>query len=420
MFSFRLKTLLSVPEKMRRATIIGGTATCLFILLFAFQRSPNDAINYEGPTVMLRHLNQRSDVGFDVKFEGDGHFESSRGTLRNASGRHIVLYTSYRSGSSFTGELFLQNPKIHYSFEPFKLLSLEPNAYARNEFLQAHFAQYSIDAFNCDYSRIYNDSRLLFPNADKLRKTWTRRIFEQTVKRTPEAKDLESIEAQCKQHDIRVLKIIRGNHINTVLPLMLNYNINVVILIRDPRAVVISRTEIEAEKAKKTLRQYIHSDPEVEKSILANTKSECSRLSQLITFLKDAPKMFYFGKLHRVFGIVRYEDIAFNPLYMSQQIYRFLDLTYPDEVRDWVIDSTKSNAKEKGLDYTYSTKRNSRVTAEKWRTKIPYSLALKMQDECTDVLTYLGYQLVSSNSQLNDLQRSLVVEPSEFMHFRIH
>lgn len=37
----------------------------------------------------------------------------------------FVIYTRYRSGSSFVGDLFSNHPDIFYLFEPLKLLSLQ-------------------------------------------------------------------------------------------------------------------------------------------------------------------------------------------------------------------------------------------------------------------------------------------------------
>ena len=48
-----------------------------------------------------------------------------RDVKSNSKKKKFLIYTRYRSGSSFVGELFNHHPDNYYMFEPLKLLSLQ-------------------------------------------------------------------------------------------------------------------------------------------------------------------------------------------------------------------------------------------------------------------------------------------------------
>ena len=335
--------------------------------------------------------------------------------------KFVLIHTSSRTGSSFTGEFFSQNPKAYYLFEPLKLLSLIPNSYIEGEYLQGQVAELLLSLFRCDYSQIFRESYKLNPSDDKLRDQWMKKIFEQTLARNKESTTNKNnltqsfLEQQCRQYDVRVIKTIRCAHFNTLLPLILKHNVYVINLIRDPRAKAISRIEIEAQIASQDLTSYI-SDPDRFNQLVGITRQECVKLQDTVTFVNRVSSSIHVDDITRLSRVVRYEDIAVAPLELYRKIYSFLEVSASPEVEKWIGESTKGD--EGGL---FSTKRDSRAAVERWRGKLPFPLVTRMQDisECARVLKVLGYKLTTSEKELKNFNISFVSETNAFKRFKI-
>ena len=347
-----------------------------------------------------RHIRMRDSVVMPTKHTE--HIEKFNTV--NKYNNKIILFTSYRTGSSFTGELFRQNPSVFYLFEPLKLVSLQ----SRNDALQSNLVEYLEDNFNCKFSKFLRTSKELYPDPadDSLRQVWYTKIFEQPQKRHGPL-SVRDYEERCKEYDIHAIKIIRANKIDTVFPLM-EKGVKVIHLIRDPRGAATSRFEIEALKNKISLDEYWRT---YEKEVLRSVQLECRRYSQIYDLVtgKSSHHPHQKGLLQMSYRLIRYEDIAYNPKYIAGKIYKYLRLSMPTEVKQWLHKATSSDVKGgETLQRAYSTSRNSKSTAEAWRSKLPLALNLKMQMICGDVLQKYGYKLVDSLSRYRDTRLSLV------------
>ena len=338
------------------------------------------------------------------------------------SQRNILLFTSYRSGSSFTGELFNQNPSVHYVFEPLKLMSLDPrNVQARSVHLQKRIHEYVIDAFQCNYTALMRDSHKFFNKSmTNPRNFWIKLMFRQTyekskLKFTKTEADMEKLEAVCRQYDIQVMKIIRCDHIDSIITLMINHDVDVIYLVRDPRAIAWSRYKIEGpKKPKQSDAKTMHASG-VE-FLVKNAKRICDSYLEALDFTQGAIMSKKRSLIQRKFVIVRYEDLAFNPEIMSQKLYKFLDLEYPTEIEDWIKNSTHENITSKA---TFDTKRNSREAAEKWRQQVPVTAVQAMQDVCQEAMEQFSYTLVRDEAHLLDTDQSLVEELNSHLRFTL-
>ena len=327
----------------------------------------------------------------------------------------IVIYTSSRTGSSFTGEFFQQNSAIHYLFEPLKLLSLADANYVERHYMQGQIAQYLLDAFNCDYRKLFRDSYTISPNDNSVRRDWTRRVFAQTAKRHGSRNmSREFLEETCRRYDTQVLKIIRSDHVHSVLPLILDHDVRVLYLLRDPRAKAISRLEIDAQKAKQSLYEFLSAQTQ-ERRLLDVAKTECEHLQDTVSFMSHITSSVHQQKFSRLFRIVRYEDIAAKPVDMAKKIYAFMNLTYTPEVDDWIRKSTTDNRGN-----LFSTSRDSKAAIEKWRTKLSYELIAQMQSSCQSVLHTFGYKSFASRTELLNFNSALVLSPSNTLSYRLH
>ena len=322
---------------------------------------------------------------------------------------NVLLMASYRSGSSFTGELLRQNSKMLYLYEPFKIFMSE-NRTIDNGNLGANIRAYIPSLFNCRYIDFWMAARSLFPEEAKERVYWYNKLFKQLIARH-KASGMKDMELICSGYSMRSMKIIRNHLLSNIFPLLntsseqyLKNNMKVLHLVRDPRGIAVSRHLIDAwQRQKVSFLVYLNSQSNVEK-IVNTAKQICLHYEKNLDFLQSLG-CTYQGLQSRL-AFIRYEDIAYHPLHYAYSIYSFLNISVPAEVLDWVTQSTTQNIS--GYSNPYGTVRNSTSTAEKWRRLLPYYIAERIDNTCGDVLTRLGYSPVSSLEKYHNSTFSLV------------
>ncbi|XP_066478312.1 carbohydrate sulfotransferase 7 [Tiliqua scincoides] len=217
---------------------------------------------------------------------GEGAPRNDSGEARNATAagkRHIYLHATWRTGSSFLGELFNQHPDVFYLYEPMWHLwqALYPGDAAS---LQGALRDMMRSLFRCDFSvlRLYApppasfDPLAPFPaygaggrGAPKNLSTaslfgWRNNKVICSAPLCPGAargrgevglvdgaaceqscppRPLRELEAECRKYPVVVIKDVRLLELGALLPLLRDpgLDLRVVQLFRDPRAVHNSR-----------------------------------------------------------------------------------------------------------------------------------------------------------------------------------
>ncbi|KAM6446351.1 carbohydrate sulfotransferase 7 isoform 1-T2 [Liasis olivaceus] len=217
---------------------------------------------------------------------GDGNgtgSEQSPGS-RASGKRHVYLHATWRTGSSFLGELFNQHPDVFYLYEPMWHLwqALYPGDALS---LQGALRDMLRSLFRCDFSvlRLYatppagRDPLIPFPasfgaNSDSgSGNLSTASIFgwrtnkvicsapfcphaararadvglvdSNACERSCPPRALRELEAECRKYPVMVIKDVRLLEVGALLPLLQDpdLNLHVIQLFRDPRAVHNSR-----------------------------------------------------------------------------------------------------------------------------------------------------------------------------------
>ena len=342
------------------------------------------------------------------------------------NGFNLLLFTAYRSGSSFTGQLFGGNVKMLYLFEPFKLWELGSSAEHRKTqhvLIQERFAETTREIFNCNFTYLIDYAIKRFGRKHKYVsmetsfnislgiKGWYRNIFGRLATKgqvVSPAKNAtwkisrSNLTEQCMAFKYRVAKVIRGRYLSFLEPILQeelsggrsNY---VLYLVRDPRGVITSRYR---------LKQMNEHTPKIflkkKQQILAAIRNRCTIYKQNMEFLAK-----YFNGTNKFkIRMIRYEDIAYNPMVMASNMYSFLHITLPKSVVKWIKRSTDLPTNST-ID-AFGTIRDSAKTAEAWRKYVPYDLALGMDAQCKDVLPMLGYQRVTDRNSYLNMSYSLV------------
>ena len=90
----------------------------------------------------------------------------------------------------------------------------------------------------------------------------------------------------------------------------------------------------------------------------------------------------------QTFKVIRYEDLATNPLETATEIFEFLDSPLPQSVREWLVSSTSdTKARETPLS---TSRRNSTSTAYHWMSD-PTVPRDELAKKCQFVLQKFDY-----------------------------
>ncbi|XP_077985185.1 carbohydrate sulfotransferase 1-like [Glandiceps talaboti] len=307
----------------------------------------------------------------------------------------VIIFASKRTGSSFVGELFNQNKNFFYLFEP---LEIYTHSVLEKKLSKHLFDSKSIDtlhrALTCDFKSTPPEWNLnLHTNCNFGIATSKSVVCNglRTTKKFPKTK--RQIQTRltniCNKYQHKAAKIIRIYDINLLRQLIVDQRLNarVLHLVRDPRAVFNSRSTLQMVNKDFTRRgggdeilQY------------------CEDVERNLMIARNSPDVF-----NDKYLIVRYEDVASDPLTEMRRMYKYFDLDEDESVIYWISNNTDSNAKSK-----FSTSKKSQQTVEQWRTTISMDEVLTIQRKCGNMMEMLGYQNVSDISHLRNLENTLL------------
>lgn len=288
----------------------------------------------------------------------------------------LMIITRWRSGSSFAGELFNNNPDFTYFFEP--LIGLvggntglefgSRQVEMLRQILSCDFVgsnhtwwsgQWNI---NCGKSMTFSMTMLCqyFRNV--------RDLGEKTNRTNIMVQEL------CRSRRNIAVKTVRVPDISQVESLVSdpNLNVKVINLIRDPRAVSLSRQKT--------------------KGVDQMSYSECIEMENNLRLWKDPPEW-----LKNRHMLLRYEDLAEDPLSITQKMYEFIGVPVPSAVKLWMEFNTNWN--EVG---EFAHARISSEAAHRWRTHITYQRMEDIQRHCIVPLIMAGYVPITSEWDLRN------------------
>ncbi|XP_026220941.1 carbohydrate sulfotransferase 6-like [Anabas testudineus] len=340
---------------------------------------------------------------------------------------HVLLLSSWRSGSSFLGQVFSQHPSVFYLMEPawhvwskLKKTGAPAHRMAVSDLLQ--------NAFLCDFSVMeaylpeqhsvsslfmWSHSRALCsPPACPL--TPRNEFSNQTqCLKACKGTSLKGVEEACGTYSHVVLKEVRFFELESLYPLLQdpNLDLRIIHLVRDPRAVMRSREEsakaFESDNAV-VLDQRNVPAGEVQYQVLQEICRSHMRIERAI--LKPPP--FLNGR----YKMVRYEDLVHNPLGEIFSMYEFVGLEMTRQMEDWIYNVTHGKGKGSKKDAFKIISRNAVEVSQAWRTMLPYSKVKRIQEVCKEAMSLLGYKMVHSEKEQKRLDIDLLVpqEPYQF------
>ena len=293
--------------------------------------------------------------------------------------KNLIIISPGRGGSSFLGSLFNENPHVMYSFEPFFAITgkifhvdlvkgdKEPKNYTQ-AFLRV------IDGFlKCDFT---NFSKTII--SALLRYRW-HLLHSKALSNTNLARFSRTLlTSSCENHNYTVIKILSSRVPNKTIETLRglfqeqsHYDVKVVHLVRDPRAVVNSRVNL------KWMKDHLHP------SFSDNVRRICNPILQNIRFGLLSPPPW----LKNRFKIIRYEDLVGNTVIIARELYRFAGFDWSTSIDEWI--SQLANNSKQGTEY--SVFRNATAAIHGWKNA-PKPFIKAVEDECRDLMDFLGYE----------------------------
>nr|O93403.1 RecName: Full=Carbohydrate sulfotransferase 3; AltName: Full=Chondroitin 6-O-sulfotransferase 1; Short=C6ST-1; AltName: Full=Nervous system involved sulfotransferase [Tetronarce californica]AAC28491.1 chondroitin 6-sulfotransferase [Tetronarce californica] len=336
--------------------------------------------------------------------------------------KHLLLMATTRTGSSFVGEFFNQNNDIFYLFEPLwhveKTVTFEPggmNAVASSIIYRDVVQQLML----CD---LYTLENFLFPMADRhltgilFRRGSSKSLCEGEVCTPPKKGGTEKFPCRlrdcgllnltlatqaCLQKQHVAIKTVPLRQLEFLRPLVEDFRINLKIiqLVRDPRAVLASRMVAFPSKYN-AWKKWANEGRVPDDDEVGKIRGNCENLRATAQLGISQPPW-----LKDRFLLMRYEDIALEPVKRAQEMYRFSGIPMTPEVKKWIYENTQVS---KASNNIYSTHKISSEQFEKWRLGLPFKIARVVQQVCEPAMKLFGYKLVKDAATLANRSASLL------------
>lgn len=352
----------------------------LFVISLILPFNPDEI--YKNQSVK----NREEDFEITLKTEENQIVQNNGGNENKHKDKKmfVILVTGFRTGSTFLGELFNQNPNALYLFEPF-----------HQTHIAALMKKDAIHKVSQDSSLLEQRTAYLEQIVNNCQVEWS--FFggmstmmkcgndaEENLQRfgtTSCDKSDKKWDRACEKRNMVVFKLIRLQRIQhlELVPGIKDANVYVIHLIRDPRGTMNSRIgwgtfyldDIENLKVRPLT-------PEKMGIAAANL---CDREWENIEFTKNLPDW-----LKERFLRVTHDDMSLKPVETAEKVYQFIGKKIPDSMSEFLLQHTSSH--EKGV---LNTSRNSTEVLAKWH-KLDLSIIRAIEDKCKNVMDYMGYE----------------------------
>ncbi|KAM8889540.1 carbohydrate sulfotransferase 7 [Synchiropus splendidus] len=337
---------------------------------------------------------------------------------RSQSRTHIYLHATWRTGSSFLGELFNQHPDVFYLYEPMWHIwqALYPGDAGS---LQGAVRDMMSALFRCDFSvlKLYAGTQnistaFIFgwkmnkvicsePLCDAHQRHEVGMVKEERCARC-QRRDIRELERECKKYPVMVIKGVRVLDLSTLVPLMRDpaINLQIIQLFRDPRAVHNSRLKSKQALVKESI-QVLRSRKQNDKykrllvpsNRVNRAESYVSSAMELIcdNWLSDmmlvtnAPPW-----IKRNYLRVRYEDLVQKPMQELQRLYRFSNLSTSAALERFALNMTHGQGYSSDKPFLISS-RDAKEAIYAWRERLNVEQIHQVETYCSEVMRLLDY-----------------------------
>ena len=325
----------------------------------------------------------------------------------------VILVTAFRSGSTFFGELFNQNPDVLYDFETFHADAVKDRK-GKGHF-RGEDPRHTDDELNMLHLQQILHNCLILPSVfgNTLNKYWRcPKTRDQYLELYGPSEEGECNEGHwwkgpgikiirqylCKKRDAAVLKVIRLRRLQD-LEMIKNIktaNVKVIHLLRDPRGMFRSRGGFKDifQIMRNQLQWTIH-DKWQKLGLEAHT--ECENYMRDMEYGENNPW------LKNRYMKIKHDDMATSPFKIAQSLYDFIGLPLAQEVKDYLkkvasIHDETGKKEETGNEDTdkggaLNTLRNSTLVNNKW-LKWNYRSIMNVDKHCARFIKKMDWQFL--------------------------
>ena len=296
---------------------------------------------------------------------------NTNGPLNNS----IIIHAKVRTGSTYTSEFFHRHQSVFYIFEPLQYV---------------HFDEVFRNGTNtvkriltCEFSAVQMRGILQYQN------TWWRdRFCHIGGYKVCQKFTISKAETACRNSRFIVAKVILFRKIQYLQPLV-NEGSRVIMLIRDPRGLINSYRLTSSSRYPKG------------KGFEFNDASwYCNTMLQDLDYIRSKRSD------PRSYRIIRYEDLAVQPVKEAHALYNYIGISPDDHLLKWAEGVMKGhkNVKENDLG---TVRNNATDAAQRWRKTLNIDLVLQIQEACDKFMEMFGYTKVFTEMELHDYERFL-------------
>ncbi|AWP11403.1 putative carbohydrate sulfotransferase 7-like [Scophthalmus maximus] len=337
---------------------------------------------------------------------------------------HIYLHATWRTGSSFLGELFNQHPDVFYLYEPMWHIwqALYPGDAGS---LQGAVRDMMSALYRCDFSvlKLYAGTQnittsFIFgwkmnkvicsePLCDAHKRHEVGLVKEDQCAKC-QRRDIRELERECKKYPVMVIKGVRVLDLSTLVPLMKDpaINLQIVQLFRDPRAVHNSRLKSKQALVKESI-QVLRSKKQADK--YKRLLAPSGRVNRAESYVSSAMELIcdnWFSDMMLVMNAppwvrrsylrLRYEDLVLHPMEELQRLYRFSNLSSFPALERFALNMTHGQGYSSDKPFLISS-RDAKEAIYAWRERLNVEQINQVEAYCSEVMRQLGYEKNNSD-----------------------
>lgn len=282
-----------------------------------------------------------------------------------------MIFSTWRSGTSFLGDIVNAIPGNYYHYEPL----------AYHEIVQIRGPPESTEAvatlksmLKCNYTGL--EPYLEYGKKVDFMFNHNSRLWTYCDHNAKSCYDPNFLNPFCRLFPFQSMKVVRMR-VKFSEPLLIDplLNVKIVLLIRDPRATMQSRRLLEWCR------------------INSNCGDPANFCKDMVSDYKAAEVLT--KKYPQRFKAIRYEDLSLNPYKGAEKILNYFGLPFGATVEQFLNSHTRTDSGTAS-----STFRNSKKAPFHWMRDLSFHDIDQIQQNCTEAMSLWGYKKVDNENAL--------------------
>jgi len=287
-----------------------------------------------------------------------------------------MITTTWRSGSTFLGDILLSHPATYYHYEP--LIHFYINQVRDGTVLASEAIKVIKSIFHCDYSDLGTFLDYAKIHLEAL--SHNERLWSQCYGDNRQlCYNPEFLSQFCSLFPFQSMKTVRLR-VNLTRDLIQDsaLNVQVLLLVRDPRGTLQSRKH----------RTWCPGKPDCDQPehLCTDLVNDYYAAQQL---MKDHPERI---------RVIRYEDFCKDIKTNAKTLLQFFKFKMHPRVINFIESHTHEN-----MGGVSSTFRDSKNAPYHWRNELNFSEVKAIQEKCSLAMELWGYRKANTQQELKEL-----------------